>query len=57
MADLDRDTVDFRDNYDGKEREPQVLPSRIPNLLVNGANGIAALTCCDVPIADKSGDN
>ena len=37
LADLDKDTVDFKDNYDGSEREPVVLPSRVPNLLVNGA--------------------
>src|SRR6202043_2931683 len=41
LADLDKDTVDFQDNYDGSESEPAVLPSRIPNLLVNGAGGIA----------------
>ena len=41
LADIDRDTVDFVPNYDGKEREPTVLPSRIPNLLVNGSSGIA----------------
>ncbi len=49
MADLDRDTVDFKDNYDGKEREPAVLPSRIPNLLVNGANGIAVGMATNIP--------
>ena len=41
LADLDKDTVDWEDNYDGSERIPQVLPTRIPNLLVNGAAGIA----------------
>ncbi len=41
MADLDKDTVDWEDNYDGSERMPSVLPARIPNLLVNGATGIA----------------
>jgi hypothetical protein len=41
LADLDRDTVDYIDNYDGKYREPLVLPSRFPNLLVNGSDGIA----------------
>ena len=41
MDDLDKDTVDFQPNYDGSEREPQVLPARFPNLLVNGAGGIA----------------
>lgn len=41
LADLDKDTVDWEDNYDGSERMPGVLPARIPNLLVNGATGIA----------------
>ncbi|MGE0859903.1 MAG: DNA gyrase subunit A [Gammaproteobacteria bacterium] len=41
LADIDRETVDFTPNYDGKEFEPTVLPSRIPNLLVNGSSGIA----------------
>ncbi len=49
MADLDKDTVDFQDNYDGKEREPSVLPSRIPNLLVNGAGGIAVGMATNIP--------
>ena len=49
MADLDKDTVDFKDNYDGKESEPLVLPSRIPNLLVNGANGIAVGMATNIP--------
>ena len=41
LADLDKDTVDWEDNYDGSERMPSVLPARIPNLLINGATGIA----------------
>ncbi|MCK9248489.1 MAG: DNA gyrase subunit A [Solirubrobacteraceae bacterium] len=41
LRDLDMDTVDFQPNYDGQQQEPQVLPSRYPNLLVNGASGIA----------------
>ena len=41
LGDLDKDTVDFQPNYDGSEREPTVLPARFPNLLVNGAGGIA----------------
>ncbi|GAA0321180.1 DNA gyrase subunit A [Psychrobacter aestuarii] len=41
LADIDKDTVDWEDNYDGSERMPSVLPARIPNLLVNGATGIA----------------
>jgi DNA gyrase subunit A len=49
MADLDKDTVDFKDNYDGKEQEPAVLPSRIPNLLVNGAGGIAVGMATNIP--------
>jgi DNA gyrase subunit A len=49
MADLDKDTVDFKDNYDGKELEPAVLPSRIPNLLVNGAGGIAVGMATNIP--------
>jgi DNA gyrase subunit A len=49
MADLDKDTVDFKENYDGKESEPAVLPSRIPNLLVNGAGGIAVGMATNIP--------
>lgn len=49
MTDLDLDTVDFKDNYDGKEREPAVLPARIPNLLVNGAGGIAVGMATNIP--------
>jgi DNA gyrase subunit A len=49
MADIDADTVDFRDNYDGKESEPVVLPARIPNLLVNGSGGIAVGMATNVP--------
>jgi DNA gyrase subunit A len=49
MADLDADTVDFRDNYDSKEREPEVLPARIPNLLVNGSEGIAVGMATNIP--------
>src|SRR5210317_958679 len=41
LADLDKETVDFVENYDGSESEPTILPSRIPNLLVNGSSGIA----------------
>jgi DNA gyrase subunit A len=49
LADLDKDTVDFKENYDGKEQEPVVLPSRIPNLLVNGAGGIAVGMATNIP--------
>jgi len=49
LADIDADTVDFDDNYDGREREPTVLPSRIPNLLVNGSDGIAVGMATKIP--------
>jgi DNA gyrase subunit A len=49
LADLDSDTVDFQPNYDGKEREPTVLPARFPNLLVNGAGGIAVGMATNIP--------
>ncbi|MBV1702473.1 MAG: DNA gyrase subunit A [Hyphomicrobiales bacterium] len=49
VSDLDLDTVDFQDNYDGKEREPVVLPARFPNLLVNGAGGIAVGMATNIP--------
>ena len=49
LADLDKDTVDFKDNYDASEHEPVVLPSRIPNLLVNGAGGIAVGMATNIP--------
>ncbi len=49
LADIDSDTVDFKDNYDGKEQEPAVLPARIPNLLVNGSGGIAVGMATNVP--------
>src|SRR5690625_6352641 len=41
LRDINKDTVDYQDNYDGSEREPAVLPARFPNLLVNGTSGIA----------------
>ena len=41
LDDLDKDTVDFIENYDGSSKEPKILPSKIPNLLLNGASGIA----------------
>src|SRR5450432_2406247 len=49
LDDLDKDTVDFRPNYDGNEIEPDVLPTRIPNLLVNGSNGIAVGMATNIP--------
>jgi DNA gyrase subunit A len=49
LEDLDKDTVDFRPNYDGNEIEPDVLPTRIPNLLVNGSNGIAVGMATNIP--------
>ena len=48
-ADIDKETVDFVPNYDGKEQEPAVLPSRLPNLLVNGASGIAVGMATNIP--------
>lgn len=47
--DIDKETVEFRDNYDGTEREPAVLPSRFPNLLVNGSSGIAVGMATNIP--------
>lgn len=49
LEDLDLDTVDFQPNYDGKEHEPTVLPARYPNLLVNGAGGIAVGMATNIP--------
>ncbi|MEL6168476.1 MAG: DNA gyrase subunit A [Pseudomonadota bacterium] len=49
LMDIDKDTVDFQDNYDGKEREPTVLPARFPNMLVNGAEGIAVGMATRIP--------
>ncbi len=49
LADIDKDTVDFVDNFDGTTQEPAVLPSRIPNLLVNGAAGIAVGMATNIP--------
>ena len=49
LGDIDRDTVDFQPNYDASEREPQVLPARFPNLLVNGAGGIAVGMATNIP--------
>lgn len=49
LRDINKNTVDFQDNYDGTEKEPQVLPSRFPNLLVNGAAGIAVGMATNIP--------
>jgi DNA gyrase subunit A len=49
LADIEKDTVDFQPNYDGREQEPVVLPARIPNLLVNGAGGIAVGMATNIP--------
>lgn len=49
LRDLNKDTVDFIDNYDGTEREPEILPARFPNLLVNGATGIAVGMATNIP--------
>lgn len=49
LADIDKETVDFGPNYDGSEREPLVLPSRLPNLLVNGSSGIAVGMATNIP--------
>lgn len=49
LRDINKDTIDFVDNYDGNEREPAVLPSRFPNLLVNGASGIAVGMATNIP--------
>lgn len=49
LADLEKETVDFRDNYDGKEQEPIVLPAKLPNLLLNGQVGIAVGMATNIP--------
>ena len=49
VRDLDKDTVDFMENFDGEEKEPVVLPSRVPNLLINGSNGIAVGMATSIP--------
>lgn len=54
LSDLDKDTVDFRDNYDGKEQEPIVLPAKLPNLLLNGQVGIAVGMATNIPTHNLS---
>ena len=49
VRDIDKDTVDFVDNYDGEEKEPVILPARIPNLLINGSTGIAVGMATNIP--------
>jgi DNA gyrase subunit A len=49
LRDINKDTIDYQDNYDGQEREPVVLPSRYPNLLVNGSSGIAVGMATNIP--------
>jgi DNA gyrase subunit A len=49
LADIDKETVDFGPNYDGSEKEPLILPSRVPNLLVNGSSGIAVGMATNIP--------
>ena len=49
LQDIDEETVDFSDNYDGKTQEPDVLPSRVPNLLINGSSGIAVGMATNIP--------
>ena len=49
LRDIDKDTVNFRDNFDGEEQEPEVLPARFPQLLVNGSNGIAVGMATSIP--------
>ena len=49
LADIDKDTIDWRDNYDASTQEPTVLPTRIPNLLLNGVMGIAVGMATNIP--------
>ncbi|QWC22870.1 DNA gyrase subunit A [Bacillus haikouensis] len=49
IRDINKDTIDYKDNYDGSEREPEVLPARFPNLLVNGSSGIAVGMATNIP--------
>lgn len=49
LRDINKDTIDYQDNYDGSEREPIVLPARFPNLLVNGSAGIAVGMATNIP--------
>jgi DNA gyrase subunit A len=49
LADIDKETVDWRDNYDASTQEPTVLPARVPNLLLNGSVGIAVGMATNIP--------
>ncbi|HBN47775.1 MAG TPA: hypothetical protein DD465_00900, partial [Thalassospira sp.] len=49
LDDIDKETIDFRDNYDETTKEPSVLPARFPNMLVNGAGGIAVGMATNIP--------
>ena len=49
LADIDKDTVDFADNFDGSQQEPEVLPAQVPNLLINGSDGIAVGMATNIP--------
>ena len=49
LADIDKDTVDFEDNYDGTQKQPTVLPAKLPNLLINGSSGIAVGMATNIP--------
>ena len=49
LADIDKETVDFQDNYDGTQRQPSVLPAKLPNLLINGSSGIAVGMATNIP--------
>jgi DNA gyrase subunit A len=49
LVDIEKETVDFRDNFDGSEREPSVLPAKLPNLLLNGQIGIAVGMATNIP--------
>ena len=49
LADIDKDTVDFADNFDGSQQEPEVLPGQVPNLLINGSDGIAVGMATNIP--------
>ena len=56
LADIDLDTVDFNDNFDGSLKEPSVLPGLLPNMLVNGASGIAVGMATNIPPHNLGGD-